>query len=393
MSFGLGLGGLQIKRLADIKPEIEEAFGTAFGVGNIDLSADGPIGQLVGILADREASLWELFEDVVTAMNETGASGAMLDQLYLLVNMLRLRAEPTRTIASDGVTPTTLLTGTPGTVVPVNFALETSDTGARFLLVEEVTIPGGGTVLAEFAADAAGPIQCLSGTLTEIPVPLVGLTSATNTQDAQVGRLTETDSAFRARKSRASALVSASSTPAILAAILALEGVIEVREIVNRSDSSDLDDRPGHSYELVIRGGEDQEILDEIFRTQPAGIETVGNVTGFSTDSHGDSQPVAFSRPDVVPIYFVINLTVDGNFPADGLVQVRDAILAYEDQLTEGLTISPFKIEQTIETPGIVVFEMLLSTGMNPSSDDPIEIAQDAIADFDSTRLTVQRVN
>lgn len=390
----LGINGLLIKRLADIKPEIEAAFGDAFGVDNVDLTNDGPIGQLVGIMADREASLWELFEQVVASASETGSSGILLDQLYLIVNLFRLQAAPSRTIDSDGVTFTTLLSGTPGTVVPVDFVLDTSDTAVRFLNHSEVTIGGGGTVLADFRCVDDGPTKALAGTLTVIPVPLAGLTSATNTQDAAIGRFVETDTAFRARRATAAAVVAASTAPALVAALLAVEGVLEVKEIQNRSDSPDLEGRPGHSFECVVRGGADQDILEQIFERQPSGIETFGSTTGSVTDLHGDAQPVSFSRPTGIPVYIDVDLTVDGLFPADGIDQVRDAILAYgQAEVIIGMQISAFKIEQTIETPGIVICDFRLGTGPSPATSDPIDIGSVEIAEFDSTRLNVLRVN
>jgi hypothetical protein len=183
----LGIGGLTIKRLADVKSELEDTHESTFGIGNIDLASDGLVGQQIGIYSEREALVWELLEQVVIAGSDA-ASGAILDQRFLLSNMLRLLAKPSRTIASDGVTGTLLITGTPGTVVPAGFEIQTSDTEVSFLLEEEVTVPVGGTVLAIFAADEVGPTLALTGTLTGIPTPLAGVTSVTNTADAEIGR-------------------------------------------------------------------------------------------------------------------------------------------------------------------------------------------------------------
>lgn len=390
----VGVNGLVIKRLADIKTEIEGAFQSAFGVDNVDLSNDGPIGQVVGIMADREASLWEILEWVSLAMTETGASGTLLDQLYLMANMIRLQAASSRTVAADGVTGTTLLSGDVGTIVPAGFVLETSDTAARFLLEESVTLDAAGEAIAIFASEDLGPIPCLTGTLTVIPTPLAGLDTATNTLDARVGRLVETDAEFRARRAQLSATVTAATTPALLSALLNVVDVVEVRIVENRGDSPDDEGRPGHSFEALVRGGDDQEILDKIFELKPCGIESYGNVVGTSVDEHGDAQPVEFSRPTTVPVYIIADLTVDGAFPTDGLAQVTSGILAYgQEQIRMGLTVSPFKIQQTIETPGIVIFDMKIGIAADPTSEAPLAIGNVEIAEFDSSRLIVRRVN
>ena len=392
MSFGAN--GLTLKRLADVKSDIEGGLQTEHGIDNVDLSSDGPFGQLVGLHAEPAALVWELMELVLAAANENGASGTLLDKLYLLLNLIRIGAAPSRTVDADGLTPTTTLTGDPGTDVPAGFVLETSDTGERFLLEDAVTIGDGGTVDAVFASETYGPIFALAGTLTEIPTPLAGLDSATNTVDARLGNLQETDAAFRARRAGLTATVVAATAPAVVAAVLGVPGVTEVREIENRSDAPDLDGRPGHSYELVVIGGADQDILDKIYATKPSGIETVGNVDGVVVDLLDEEQPISFSRPTTIPIYIEVDLEVDGGFPANGVTEVLNAIVAYgQGTLRTGLDVSAFKIIQTIETPGIVALDMRIGIAANPVTDETIAIAKNEIAEIDSTRVDVQRVN
>ena len=77
MAFGLSATGLEIKRLADIKPEIEDVLRQRLG-NSINLLPETVFGQIVGIFSDREAEIWELIEDVYHSQYPDDAEGVSL---------------------------------------------------------------------------------------------------------------------------------------------------------------------------------------------------------------------------------------------------------------------------------------------------------------------------
>ncbi len=77
MAFGLSATGLEIKRLADIKPEIENVLRQRLG-NSINLLPETVFGQIVGVFADREAEIWELIEDVYHSQYPDDAEGVSL---------------------------------------------------------------------------------------------------------------------------------------------------------------------------------------------------------------------------------------------------------------------------------------------------------------------------
>jgi hypothetical protein len=87
--FGLDENGLNIKTLADIKSETEEALRALFGP-QINLEPQSIFGQLVGVFSEREASIWELLEDMFNSQYPAGASGISLDNVLDLVALIRL---------------------------------------------------------------------------------------------------------------------------------------------------------------------------------------------------------------------------------------------------------------------------------------------------------------
>ena len=77
MAFGLTSSGFNPKRLIDIKTEIENELKATFG-NSINLLPSSVLGQLVGIMSDREKELWELAEAVYNSQYPATAEGVTL---------------------------------------------------------------------------------------------------------------------------------------------------------------------------------------------------------------------------------------------------------------------------------------------------------------------------
>lgn len=132
MAFGLSDQGFQAKRLADIKTELEADFRALFGPG-INLTAQSPLGQIIGIIAERETFVWEELEKVYASQYPDTAEGASLDGVAALTGTTRLPALASKVTARI-------------------FGTETSPIVTPFVL----SVVGDNT--ARFAADAGGVV-------------------------------------------------------------------------------------------------------------------------------------------------------------------------------------------------------------------------------------------
>ncbi len=132
MAFGLNDSGFNIKRLEDIKLEIEADLRGSLGEG-INLEDNAPLGQIVGIFAEREALLWELAEAVYNSQFPDSAEGVSLDNSNALVNVPRLGAVKSIAVVRARGTATTVIPA--GSIVSVD-----GDSTARFVTELAVTI-------------------------------------------------------------------------------------------------------------------------------------------------------------------------------------------------------------------------------------------------------------
>lgn len=344
MTFGVTPEGFVLKRLSDIKAEIESEFREAFG-DNINLTPDTEFGKIIGMMSSREALIWELAQIVYANAYPDGASGRSLDGAVALTGARRKEATPSVVTLS--------LLGTNGKVVNAGTLFGVSGTGNQFATDVAVTLsdvsqsitsitnsglvatatktahgyvvdqvvyiagaspavyngfhkiltvpdadtftyalatdPGmsaSGTITArtttsvEATATVDGPVYAGIGTVTVVVNASMGLQQSYNADLAEVGTNVETDPALLTRRDEDISIVGAGTVNAILARIRALAAVKAASLVENATDATDSDGRPSHSFETVVQDGDEQTIGNEIFNVKGAGIETVTTATG-----------------------------------------------------------------------------------------------------------------
>jgi uncharacterized phage protein gp47/JayE len=449
-SYGLTAAGFVTKPLDVSKSEIEAAFQATFGA-QVDLGADGPIGQLIGILAERETGLWELAQAVEAALDPDRAEGSSLIALAALTGTIPL--SPTKSKV------TLTLTGTNGTVVAAGKQASIPVAGTKFETTASATLAsltawasstayavgarrsnggnsyictangtsagsggptttaaditdgtvhwryiGPGTAAADVAAQSLdyGPKQGLSGTITTIETPVSGWSGVNNLTDAVLGRNEETDASLRLRREQELRAQGNAALDAIRADVLGVDGIISCRVFENISSTTDGDGLPPKSIEVVAHYANDvgspdattdDAIRETIFASKAAGIETYGGVTGTVEDAAGVLHTVKFSRPTEKDVWVIVNVTKNADtFPLDGATQIKQALLDYAaDRYTIGTDV----IQSALYAPvfgvsGVEdVTSILIGLSNPPTLSANLVIGSRELAVLDSSRITV----
>lgn len=257
-------------------------------------------------------------------------------------------------------------------------------------LVNQFLGLANGRVLVE--ATEIGPVSAPSGSLTVIDNPVSGLDTVTNLEDASLGRLVETDADLKARRASSLQRAGAGTLGAIVSNIADLEGVLSTVGFENTAIVT-IDGRPGKSIEIVVLGGDDQEIGEKLYEVKPGGIQVIGDIELDIIDSQGFPKKVYISRPIEVPIHVELDLTVDpANFPVNGLAVAKQNVLDFGNALGVGedVIVIPQLISSLNNITGILDIAVRIGTSANPTLDDNIPIAADQISDWDSGRISVQ---
>lgn len=385
MSYGVTTEGFVLKPLEVIKQELQEKYRTIYGA-NLELDEREPAGQQVGILSDLAASFWEVAEDVYHSGTTDGATGASLDNVAGFTGTVR-RVATSSTVLVRCFAPE-------GTSIPAGKIFRTADTGARFETTESATV-GAGQTSVEVPCEAieTGPVIALAGTITVIETNIPGVTAVTNDEDAEPGEDLESDEDLRLRRESEVQAVGGAAVEAVRAKVAQVEGVESVTVFENYTATTNGDGMPPKSIEVLVHGGDDEEIAEAIRLSKAGGIEAYGTTLVEVEDSEGTVHEIGLTRPTLLSIYCDIELEVDARFyPADGDQLVEDAVLAWADaSLASGRDVVASAVEARCfqAVPGVLNAVAFIGTSASPVTRNTVAVGSRQRANFDSTRTTV----
>lgn len=246
-------------------------------------------------------------------------------------------------------------------------------------------------VIATIESEVIGEISAPANSLTVIENPISGLDSVNNALDAILGSEIESDAELKARREESLQRAGAGTLGAIVSIIADLETVIAVVGFENITMIPTSEGMPAKSFEIIVEGGDEDVIGKNIWDNKPAGIETYGNESVQITDSQGFLKDVNFSRPTEILIYVDVKLTKDITYPVNGDDQVKEALLAYGNELGIGddVIVYPKLMGALNDIQGITDVALAVGVAPGPTQDNNIIVAADEISRWDSSRITI----
>lgn len=339
MPFVVDETGVHVQTLAEIISERQARYtDPTTGIDpELDVSDDSVFGRLIAIESERE---YALQQQILAVYNDTtvAATGVGLTRLALVTGTVR----QTATFS----TVTLQLTLDPGVTVPAGKRVSDTSGAVMFETESDAENPGGAPAVVEVLATSLepGPVLAPAGTLETIAPGdnVTGWTAVTNDTAAVPGSFEETDPALRLRRTSELNAQASANLDAVVTAVEAVEGVDAIRGYENKTDSTDSDGLPPHSYEIVVWGPADpDEVARAIFRTGPAGISSVHGTagtlaSGTATDRYGDPHVIVYTEAEEVTVYVRVDVDVDPDlYPADGDAQIQANITtAIQGQVT-----------------------------------------------------------
>lgn len=318
--YGITDEGFKRKKLDQILSEKNSDFKSIFGE-NFNVSPESPDGQINGVISESQSLLWELIESAYNGFNPSASTGVNLSNLVQINGITRLPASSSRVQLT--------VSGSIGALIPEGSLVSTVDTNTQFATEVDVTLDGAGNGTVFANSVETGPVAAASGTITNIDTPITGWLTVTNLADATLGANEETDIELRVRREQSVAQGSQAIIDAIFAAVANIEGVTNTTVLENDTDLVDANGLPPNSFQVIVVGGVDEDIGDQIWLNKPAGIRSFGSTTVQIDDSQGLEHNISFSRPTTVDIYVEVGLTKFSDYPADGDDLMKQAIVDY----------------------------------------------------------------
>lgn len=249
---------------------------------------------------------------------------------------------------------------------------------------------GKTTVLQSVESEDNGSIAGFAETLLYIDSPVSGLDSVYNRYDFTLGRGRETDEELRERYYGSLTVTGIGTLDAIVAAVKKLSGVSACQGVENDTEVMDnTTGLPAKSFQIVVVGGNNNEVAQAIWDTKPAGIRAFGTVVGTAYDDNGYDHKVYFSRPDPRYVFVKVRYYIDSEETLS--VQetalpdaIKSAILKYGATLSVGGDVVPNRILRYIyeNVTGIVVDSITVALAVNQQTPP-------ATGDYTSDRLKI----
>jgi uncharacterized phage protein gp47/JayE len=376
-----------------VEEEVTE-LGTKFqaNIDNaLDLAPDQPIGQTIGIFAEKYAELTELGATIYNALNPNAAEGQLLTNVSAISGTYRQ-------IATFSLVGAELTLNASTTVHAGATAVVLGQPQNVWVLQHDVTSTTAGVYLGTFQSQVVGPFAAPAGTLTVIGTPTIGWLSVTNIADAVQGLPGDTDTTLRQKRALELLGEGAGDLDAIRAAVLKVGGVQQCFVYENTSLVTDTTGLPGKSFRVVIWDGiamsaSNNAVAQAIWNTKPSGILSFGTGanSGVATDSTGAPRTILFDRAVQVPIY-VSCTTTPSSLTSPQRTTVKAAFAAYAlANYTLGTPVIALALRAAGLVPGVTTDlpTFTLGTAPAPVGTANIPISGLQIATLDTANILV----
>ena len=401
---GVTSNGFQAKRLADVVAEsnaqlaliVDPVSGETLAP---NLDSTDPAMQVVKVPLDGVANAWEAAQLVFQQFDPGAATGNSLKTLVQLNGLTALDAS--QSIVN------LLLTGSPSTVVPAGQLVSDINNVNQWQTVAAVTLSALGSATVDAKCVTYGPISALANSIINIVTPIPGLINVTNPLPAIQGRNVETTTELRLRRDRSTMAPAASPVESVYANLGNIPGVTYARVRQNNTLVTDTNGIPAKSVAAVVVGGADKDIAYKLLERTGIVANWFGNTGLTLYDIQNEPYNVRWTRPTALTIYIALSIQVTNAsvFPANGIQQIKNAIIAYAQGGAPALGItdgfgdvgfppgSPVLYSRLFTpinyVPGHRVTSLAIGTTASPTGQADIAVPWNQVAEFIDARIII----
>lgn len=323
----------------ELLSEYQALFKSVFPNLNTDPST--PQGQLITSLTQTDLNTIAFLQNMINAFF-FGGTGFSLD--IWAWNLFRITRK-------DGIKSQVVceIQGVPRTSVPVGF--QVTDGEHKFTIQNAVTIGTDGKVSTLFIADELDDFQAAPNTLNQFVNVVLGVERITNPNQASAPISQETDSELFARCVDFGSIATNASFKSILANVAAVSGVTKLNGVENfTSAETQLQGLtlPPHSFSLIVKGGENDDIANAIFKSRATGAGMNGDIS-VNIQVGNELYAYKFSRPTLKNLACEIKIANKNLQDANYAEFVKNATIAYLNALDIGALITQPNLANSVK--------------------------------------------
>lgn len=299
--------GIVTQNLNEILEERENSLKGVLGESFV-IDKDTPIGNMELADANSELAIQELIAYLIPNMLDAEhAEGIFLDWICEKNRIYRRQPQYTTFKATIlGTKDTEFFVG--------DIIIQDKESLIYYDLNEDCVIGEDGTVVAEFICENFGDYSPASDAKFTILTPISGLNNINFDYEKSgllIGRFTETDEELRIRRRNSVGQTSTSTLESIKANISSLDGVLHTTYFENDTETTDSNGLPMKSFEMVVDGGNEDEITNVIFINKAVGTRAYGTTTITKTDSEGNVYSIGYTKTKNINIGIDIKVSTN----------------------------------------------------------------------------------
>lgn len=284
---------------------------------DVYLLPDSQDGQFLAVLAQAFFDTAMVGASVFNSFAPGTAQGVGLSRL-VKINGIARQVPSNSTVEVQ-------IVGIAGTPVTNGVA---QDTLQQKWDIPNCTIPDSGMITQTAVAELPGAIAAEANTVTTIFTPTLGWQSVNNSAPATTGAPVETDAQLRVRQTQSTSDPSLTVLDGTTGGIANLAGVQKVRPYENDTASTDGNGIPRNSISMVVVGGDDVDICNEIALHKTPGTGTYGNTTELVYDAHGMPLNISFGRAATATIQCTVTGAAGVGWSTDFIALIQAAVAA-----------------------------------------------------------------
>lgn len=272
----LDADGLTVKTVTEIAEELTASYQGIYGP-DINVEANSPDGQAIGIQAQACSDNLQLLVQTYNSFSPESAFGRVLDQRVAINGVARDEGSYTKAYVDVTVTSAVTLPGQDSPAGTTVFAV--SDTaGNQFQLEASYAFGGAGTQTLAFRAVTLGQVQTAPNTIQTIVTVTLGVASVNNpsTSNDVEGLPEETDPQLKIRRVKSFFLQAVGPADALRAALLNNVPGCSDAYVAENNTAAPVLGVPAHGMWVIVNGGAPADIGQAIYAKKNPGSALTG---------------------------------------------------------------------------------------------------------------------
>lgn len=322
--------GLVTERLDDIIQRFSDGFRAIYGQ-TINIAPDSPDGQMIGLLAQMKADIEEVIESVYKQLDPYRATGAWLEQRAAYCGIVRRKARYSYLYS-------VIMTGEPYANIPAG-SVVVDKLRNRWVLIRDVQLNEVGSARGDFRSEELGAFFVQKDDELEIETIVVGLQHVIAFENSVAGEDEETDVELRQRLFLSHAQNAVNSVDAIKAKLHGLADVEQVAVLENITNTVDSRGVEAHSINVIVIGGNDNDIAKVIYENKGAGAGMQGDVSVNLNTDYG-IRIIKFDRATPVDIYIKATLVRDADFTQVDTEKIKEELSKVYFEIGQDVSVS-----------------------------------------------------